>query len=213
MLQNQTPGTRERLLEAGQRAALTYGLRRVTVRGVCQDAGINLGSFVYHFGSRDEFLAELIETSYAPLFEQIRHEFSQASPPLDRLRRMLLQLCGFLTQRGDAIARLLMDAYAGEAAALEFMRKLSGRHPQLLLRCIREAQAAGELAPGAPRHILLFLMASVGLPVVLARMRHDSPVLPDLFLKMLARHGARRTDIEQRLDWALKGLRPGGMQS
>ena len=87
---------------------------------------------------------------------------------------MLFTAC---EHRKFAIARLLMDAYAGEAAALEFMRKLSGRHPQLLLRCIREAQAAGELAPGAPRHILLFLMASVGLPVVLAGLAFTGDLL------------------------------------
>ena len=201
-------GTRQRLLAAGRQLALAQGLRRVTVRGVCQDCGVNLGSFVYHFGNRDQFLGELIETAYAPLFEQIRHEFSQDTPPAERLRRMVIQLCGFLAERSEFIAQLLIDAYAGEAAALDFLRKVGRRHPQLILRCIREAQRAGALAPAAPRHVLMFLMSSVGLPVVLAGLRHDKPALPDLFLEMLARHGARRHDIEQRLDWALKGLRP-----
>lgn len=210
MVDNPSPGTRERLLAAGRRAALDSGLRKVTVRGVCKEAGVNLGSFVYHFGQRDAFIAELIEHTYAPLLERIRQEFSMAAPPVERLRRMVLELCQFFSARGDVILRMWMDGYAGEAAAIDFMRKVGQRHPQLLLRCIREAQAQGELVPAPPRHVLMFLMTSVGLPVLLGRMRHDPRVRPNLLVRMVTRHGANPRDIEQRLDWALKGLQAQG---
>jgi TetR/AcrR family transcriptional repressor of nem operon len=55
---------RERLLQAGLVIAREHGLRAMTVRAVATRAQANLGSFVYHFGTRDTFVAELIERLY-----------------------------------------------------------------------------------------------------------------------------------------------------
>ena len=52
--------TRARLIRSGTRLARQSGLRALTVRGVCDAAGANTGTFVYHFGTRDAFVAELI---------------------------------------------------------------------------------------------------------------------------------------------------------
>ena len=70
-----TPDTRQRLLAQGLTLASKVGLRGLSVRGLCQAAGINTGSFVYHFGNRERFAAELIEHWYAPLLGQLQLEF------------------------------------------------------------------------------------------------------------------------------------------
>ncbi len=202
------PDTRAVLLEHGARIAMRSGLRALTVRGLCHEAGVNPGSFVYHFGSRDKFLGELIELGYAPLFEQIQSEFDHAGTPIARLRRMLLQLAHFLSSRGGLIAHFLVDGFAGEPVVVAFLRSLGMRHPQLLLRCIVQAQAAGEIAPGEPTHVLMFLMSSVGFPVVVQGLIWDKAVLPDLIQDALSRFAADPQYIEQRLEWALQGLRP-----
>ena len=157
-----TSDTRSLLLQYGAQIAMRSGLRGLTVRGLCQEAGVNPGSFVYHFGSRNEFLAELIELGYAPLFQQIQSEFAHAGRPVERLRRMLLQLAHFLAGRGGMVSRILMDGFSGEPVVVEFLRSLGMRHPQLLLRCIVEAQQAGEIAPGEPEHVMMFLMSASG---------------------------------------------------
>ena len=48
------------------------GFKALTVRAVAAQAQANLGSFVYHFGSRAAFVDELIERWYAPLFAQLQ---------------------------------------------------------------------------------------------------------------------------------------------
>ncbi len=83
--------SRERLLRVGARQARRAGLRSITVRGVCQQAEANLGSFVYHFGSREAFVAEVIERWYAPLLEQMSATVDRALPPKARLRTLVLQ--------------------------------------------------------------------------------------------------------------------------
>src|SRR5882724_6500255 len=64
--------SRERLLKEGLVIARRSGLRAITVRGVAARARANLGSFVYHFGSREAFVAELLERWYAPLMAEMQ---------------------------------------------------------------------------------------------------------------------------------------------
>ena len=137
-----TVSARERLLRVGARQARRAGLRLLTVRGVCQEAGVNLGSFVYHFGSRDAFVAELIEHWYAPLLERLTATVDEAQPPQRRLRALLLQLGDWASTNSRFITHVLIDAAAGEAAAQRFVRTLADRHPALILRVVVEAQRA-----------------------------------------------------------------------
>ena len=66
------PDTRERLLRAGLALAAARGLNALTVRAVATEAGANLGSFVYHFGTRDAFVEALVERWYAPLMASLQ---------------------------------------------------------------------------------------------------------------------------------------------
>ena len=205
--------TRALLLEHGLRLARQGGLRRLTVRGVCAAADVNPGSFVYHFRTRDHFVAELIEQVYAPLFTRMQANYSQSGAPLERLRAMLVNLLQFVVALDSVLAQFILDAIAGEAPAMAFMRGVDMRHPQLLLRCIAEAQAAGELRRDAPEHQLLFLMAAIGLPAVLRGLVADRPMLPKIFRDALHRYAVEPQAVEQRLDWALQGLRPPRLET
>jgi AcrR family transcriptional regulator len=199
-------GTRERLLAAGERSARSTGLRALTVRGVCADAGVNLGSFVYHFGSRDAFVAAVIERRYAPLLDSLAVTVDGAEPPLDRLRALLVQLADWLETHGRFVTHVLMDAAAGEAAAARFVRTLAGRHPALILRVIGEAQATGSLPRTPPINVLLYLMGALALPLLLAERLSETRLTAPTLTRELARFAQQRPHRLQRLDWALAGL-------
>ena len=53
--------TRQLLLDQGLLLVASKGLRGLTVRELAARSGVNLGSFVYHFGQRERFIAELVE--------------------------------------------------------------------------------------------------------------------------------------------------------
>lgn len=203
-----TPDTRQRLLAQGLTLASKVGLRGLSVRGLCQAAGINTGSFVYHFGNRERFAAELIEHWYAPLLGQLQLEFDQQGPPVQRLQAMMRQLMAHFVAHRALISQIVLDAAAGEAAVVGFMRSLGPRHPLLLLKCIEQAQKDRSLMRADPAHQMLFLMASVGLPVVLQGLMAGRRMLPDMFHQAMAAHAADPASLEQRLQWALQGLRP-----
>lgn len=202
------PDGREALLRAGWAIARRSGLRGLTVRAVARAANANLGTFVYHFGSREAFVTELIERWYQPLLAELTLAIEAHGSPLVRLRHAVLGLTGFLLESGSFVGHLLVDAAAGDSAARVFLSSLAGRHPRLLMRLIREAQAQGEILAGDPMHMMMFMMSSLGLPVLLVRGWAGRRYVDDTLMAALTRHATERASIEQRLEWILKGLRP-----
>jgi len=198
--------SRERLLRVGARQARRSGLRSITVRGVCQQADANLGSFVYHFGSREAFVAEVIERWYAPLLEQMSATVDRALPPKARLRELVLQLGDWAAANSRFITHVLMDAASGEAAAQRFVRSLADRHPALILRVVAEAQRAHELPRGEPLNVMLFLMGAIALPILLTDRLAEAKLAPAELTRTLVRFARERAHRVQRLDWALGGL-------
>jgi len=184
------------------------GLRKLTVRGVAARAGVNPGSFVYHFGHREAFLEALIETWYQPLFAKLQLSVDADQPPLERLRTMVLQLIDFALEHRTFVAHLLQDAAAGEGAVGNFLQKLGQRHPLLLLQAITAAQQAGQIVKRHPLQVLMFLMAPLGGPLLLLEMASGLGTLPSGLLQRCAGYAFQREQIAERLDWALKGLAP-----
>ena len=98
------------------------------------------------------------------------------------------------------------DALAGEGAAQRFLLSLPRRHPLLLIEQVRMAQAEGSLVAGHPLQLMIFIMGSVGLPLVIAGSGRQLGWLPPEaapFLSQIDNPEAAR----QRLAWALRGLR------
>jgi AcrR family transcriptional regulator len=199
---------RERLLQAGLEIARRQGIKALTVRAVATRAGANLGSFVYHFGTRDAFVDELVERWYAPMFEGLRVEAGRDDDALATLRRVLLQLAAWAVENRAFLAQLLLDAGAGEGGAQRFLRSLDARHPALLLQLIARAQQAGQLRRDEAAHQMLFMMTTLALPALLfqwvERLGTPAPALAGT----LAGYATEPARLEARLDWALRGLAP-----
>jgi AcrR family transcriptional regulator len=200
--------TRTALLDAGHRVVLADGFSGITVRRIAADADANLGSFVYHFGTRDRFVCELIERWYEPVLAGMTLVVDGATEPLVRLRRAFLQLIDFGMTEDVFLARLMLAAMAGDAPARRFLGSLAGRHPRLLIKLIRAAQDAGTLVADEPIQLLMFVMSTVGLPRLMAGAWQGPPLFGKTLSATLSRMSRDRARIVQRLDWALRGLSP-----
>ena len=200
--------TRQLLLDQGLLLVASKGLRGLTVRELAARSGVNLGSFVYHFGQRERFIAELVERWYAPVYEQLRLAMQRPGQDsaLARLRSALLQLIALMDLHAPFVSQLLLDALAGEAAAQQFLLTMPARHPKLMLELIAQAQHDGEVVAAPPLHLLVFLMSSVGLPLLLATgPLKDMDWLPAAALPW-QQHLAKSDAARERLDWALRGI-------
>lgn len=201
--------TRDQLIAAGRALVLRRGMAELTVRAVAAAAGANPGSFVYHFGTREAFLRELIEDWYAPLYRDVSLVVETGGPALQRLRRAVVELIEFGRVHHGFIGRLILAAAAGEVPAREFITSLAGRHPRLLLRLVTDAQAEGAIVAEDPLQVLCMLMGSVGLPMLVAGAWQGSSPFGKTISAALGRIARDPERIRQRLDWALRGLRPG----
>ncbi len=202
------PDSRERLLQAGMAMARERGLRTLTVRAVAARAQVNLGSFVYHFGTRDAFVAELIERLYAPMMATLELDATHSADPVANLRRTVLDFVAWVAAQREVLPHLVRDAGAGEPGAVAFVRTLDQRHPALLLRLVAQCQAAGRIEAGAPLHALMFMMTTLAVPVLAFHMLGQHALAPSALVKQLSGLALDPALIRQRLDWALRGLAP-----
>lgn len=200
--------TRQALLDHGLQIVAEKGLRGLKVRELAARAGVNLGSFVYHFGNRESYLDELVELWYAPLFEQLKTAPDPGTQhsAYERLHATLQRLIGLVAENAGIVSHLLADALAGERAARNFVLTVPGRHPKLLLDLFTEAQAEGAIVQGPPIHLMVFVMASMAGPLLLAKgPLRDVDWLPQLAGLLKQMMGSPEM-AKQRLAWALKGI-------
>jgi AcrR family transcriptional regulator len=202
--------TRDRLLASGHQVVVKHGLRGLTVREVAAGANANLGSFVYHFGTRDAFVEELIERWYAPLLARVNKVVAEDGRPVARLRSVILQLVDFSMENDVFMGRILMAAADDDKPARDFLKSLAGRHPRVLLQLVAAAQADGALVDDDPMQVMCFLMASVGLPRLVAAAWQGPSLFGKELSSALCRIARDRDRMVQRLDWAMRGVALGG---
>ncbi len=194
------------MLRAGLRLVQSKGLRALTVRAVAAKANVNLGTFVYHFGSRAAFADELIERWYAPLWTQLQHTVDEQADPLERFRQLVKRLFEWLVANRALAGHLLLDAAAREPAAMRFLRTLGDRHPALLLQAIRDAQRAGQITQADPLHLMMFTMTATGVPILLAQGLGARRLVPPAMGQAIMNYALQPAHLEQRLQWVIAGI-------
>jgi len=206
---SETSPARHRLLSVGLNLAQTLGIRGIVIRELAKSAGVNLGSFVYHFGTRDKFIEELVELWYTPILTQLHDttESPNIGNALERLQTGIDQLLDFGEENASFVWHLVADAFAGESAARNFLLRIPERHPKMLIKLVEDAQREGFLIEESPLHLFTYLMAATGLPMVIAcgplkqldwLIELDGPIFKAIEDKNLA---------HKRLAWALQGIR------
>ena len=201
--------TRDRLLASGHRVLIKHGLRSLTVREVAAGANANLGSFVYHFGTRDAFVEELIERWYAPLLARVNKVAAEDGRPMARLRSAILQLVDFSVENDVFMGRILMAAADNDKPACDFVKSLAGRHPRIMLQLVAAAQADGALADHDPMQVLCFLFSAAALPRRIATAWQGPSLFGEPLPPALSHVARDRDRMAQRLDWAIRGLAYG----
>ncbi len=194
------------LLNSGRTLYPLHGCAGLSVRQLCEHAGVNVGMFHYHFQSKDNFLSALLQQQYEEVFAQLQAQASQPASALQRLRLALNRLAQWLREHGDWVSRIWTDAGSGEPVALAFLQRNAPRHMQLLMALAQEAAQAGELATQPPLQRLGFLMGSVLAPMVLLPGALRMGVLPPMLAAGVQDDVLSDAAIALRVDRALAAL-------
>lgn len=194
------------LLAAGRALYPEHGAGGLSVRKLAEHAGVNVGMFHYHFGSKDAFVRALLQSLYEPMFASLETAASAPSDPLDGLRASLRVIARFVALHRALLRRLLIDAVAGEAAAVDFIRVNFPRHVRIVVGLIGAGQKAGRLRPVPVAQAVTFVAGAVASPILLGSMLVDAGFAPpDVAMQFEADVFADRA-LDERIDMAIAGL-------
>jgi len=196
------------LINAALELLPAAGTRALSIRQVCEHAGVNLGMFHYHFKARDAFLRVVLQQTYDAMFATLALEAQRHPAPKESLRAAIMTLACFARDHRHLLVRLINDAIAGEAVAIEFLQANLPRHVGLLDKLIAGAQREGTLRRIPRLQAFAFLIGGVGASILLGTAATDSTLLPapvaDQFEKVILTDAG----IALRVEMALAGLAP-----
>jgi len=143
--------TRENLIEVGLQLIRSSGYTATGINQVLEAAEVPKGSFYHHFGTKDEFVMEVIRRYAAG--EQERLEKLLNGPevsPLKKLRRYFKDLIATYGRRGGPIAGCLLGnlslEISGQNAEIRnLLRQAFDGWQSAIAKTIREAMEKREL--------------------------------------------------------------------
>jgi AcrR family transcriptional regulator len=180
-------GTRERLLAAAMDHVAQHGLGDLSLRGLAAALGTSHRMLIYHFGSREGLLIEVIRTveaqQRAALAEML---LDQDAPPAETIRRMWRRLADPALWPNE---RLFFEVYAqalqGSPHALPLLDGIVDAWVEPLAALVApgrpeaEARAEARLGVAVVRGLLLDLLATGDREAVDAAMeRYIAAVAP-----------------------------------
>jgi AcrR family transcriptional regulator len=194
------------LLAAGRALFPQRGCAGLALREVADAAGVNLGMFHYHFGSREAFLRALMQQSYEEMFATLTLETGRAENPVANLRAALRVLGRFLRANRPFITRVLVDALSGEQCARDFMRDNAPRHIAVLQKYIVEGQQAGLIRPIAVPQAVALCAGAMAAPIVFGGAIAESGSASAPVRKMIESTLLTEAAIDERIELALAAL-------
>ena len=194
------------LIQAALELLPAAGTRALSIRQVCEHAKVNLGMFHYHFKTRDVFLRAVLQQMYDSMFATLELEVERQAHPLERLRAAVVTLASFARDHRHLLVRLVGDALAGEAVAIEFLQRNLPRHIGLVMKFIAAAQRDGTLRRIPPLQALAFMIGGTGAPILLGTAVSRSGMLPAPVMEQFESTLLTDEAIALRIDMALTGL-------
>ena len=145
--------TQERILQAAGEQFATQGYDQATIRGICQQAGVNLAAVNYYFGDKERLYIEAVKHArrlrekQAPL-----PEWTEDTPPQVRLSQFVSTLLHrMLCETGDPWqTRLIMrEIMEPTKACEEMVHEAFQPFFQILNDILREM-----MPPGTAEHVV-----------------------------------------------------------
>ena len=152
---------RRRLLDAAAAEVARVGADRASLAGIAAAAGLKTGSVYFHFASRDELIATMLEEGLRGSLRRLEAALAGVADDRDAGARLRAGVRAHLTALHELAdhAAVVLAAGAADLPAAAAFRQLRGRYVGRWTDLVADAQAAGVLAAGPdPREVrdLLF---------------------------------------------------------
>ena len=165
------PATRARLLGAAWRCVSEGGVAQATSRAITAAAGANLGAITYHFGSKEDLLAEAaaeaIERLITPALAALQDD---SVDPATRLLRSLAHLQNAYTESAaDAPAYFEVLLHARRTGTAQRLTERLGRVRAALSAQLMALRGSGAVPAWVDPEPMAALLLAVAEGVVLQR--------------------------------------------
>lgn len=144
-------GTQLKILIAAARLFRLHGYDATTLRGIASECGLKAGSIYYHFASKDEILATVLEFGLSELLRRVRAGLDQLPPettPLERIKNAVRIHLESMLEFGDFTATNVRLFSQAPATVQE--RGLAARrvYEDYWKQLFTAAQEAGQIREG-----------------------------------------------------------------
>ena len=148
---------RGRIVRESARLFRAKGYEATSVRDIAAATGLQSGSWVYHFGTKQQILAAVMQQGLGQALERIEAIDREDLPPRERFRALVrTHLDTILGPGQDFIPVLLYDWRSLETGERPRVVALQKRYEAVWARVISELQASGDWA--APTRVDRLLM-------------------------------------------------------
>ena len=148
--------TRAEIVAAAERHFAERGFEAARLEDIAADVGIRRAAIFYHFGSKQELYAAVIDEAFRDAMPALPSGASAA----EKLEQSITRWIDFVARR-PTVARLILREAASAQPGMVSPFVEAGRAPVELLRAlIDEGIASGELEPLTDPHRVISLMGA-----------------------------------------------------
>jgi AcrR family transcriptional regulator len=180
--------TRARLLDAAMTVVAEHGVSRATSRQIATAAGVNLQAITYHFGSKDDLVAQALVHAVRRWTQPVRDALTGlAEDPVGRLFTLTGMLLDALDAARDAIPAYLeaMAAASRQPELRDSVRALVDDLREDLATALHEMKEAGLLADWVDPEVMAALVVAAGDGFVLHAAVDPERFDPDVTLQQV----------------------------
>ena len=196
-----TSDARERLIDTGRDLMQQRGYTAVGVAELCDEAGVNKGSFYHQFPSKRELALEVIDSYWAEASTLLDSVATGEGSPLERIRGFFEQVhahhkelrdqCGRVV--GCPLGNLAQEMSTQDPVLRQRLGEIFGLYVDRLERVIAEAVGRGDLPTQNARQSARSLTALLEGAILLAKTQDDPDALAGLGDDALRMLGAAAT--------------------
>jgi AcrR family transcriptional regulator len=195
------------LLQSGRELFPLSGCKGMSLRAVAEHAGVNVGMFHYHFKTKDKFLDTLLQVMYEEMFASFTGSLDGNVATIEKLRAALTVIAHFGRENRRVLARLWIDAMAGEKVAVDFFQRNAPRHFSVLFKLLEQAEREGEIQSLPPLQRFVMLAGSIFLPIIFVSGLIESASAAIVPFSVFEAQVLSDEAIAQRVDLVLTALR------
>ncbi len=142
-------GTQLRILQAAAHLFRFKGYEATTLRGIAAECGLKAGSIYYHFSSKDEILAEVLDFGIQQLLQNVRSAVEDAGDqaPQARIRQAIRTHLKCSLEFGDFTATNIRVYSQAPREIQERALVARRRYEDYWKGLFTAAQEAGEIRP------------------------------------------------------------------